>query len=156
MEPSARVQVTTGRGSPDTGVYLYRVMFGYQLLFVIPSAWQKSAAGLPVSTLTSDSLVLVKVGGVTTFSTTSCNIRIEIYYILYLPCPRISSLAIQEIYNKPQALIKPFPVSSCLQVCARAAAVVLLLRVPGPILGFISQPVLVPAVHHPIIANTHF
>ena len=56
-------------------------MFGYQLLTVIPSAWQKSAAGLPVSTLTSDSLVLVKVGGVTTFSTTSCNIRIKIYYI---------------------------------------------------------------------------
>ena len=68
-------------------------MFGYQLLTVIPSAWQKSAAGLPVSTLTSDSLVLVKVGGVTTFSTTSCNIRIEIYYILIYPA--LESLHLQ-------------------------------------------------------------
>ena len=125
-------------------------MFGYQLLlFVIPSAWQKSAAGLPVSTLTSDSLVLVKVGGVTTFSTTSCNIRIKIYYILYLPCPRISSLAIQEIYNKPQATYQPLPVSSCLQVCCCSVS-----RVRYWVLY--PSLCLVPAVHHPIIANTHF
>ena len=103
-------------------------------IYCLPSAWQKSAAGLPVSTLTSDSLVLVKVGGVTTFSTTSCNMRMEMHN------PVLESLHLPyKKYTTSHPIYQPLPVSSCLQV-SRRAAVVLLLRVRGPILGFISRP----------------
>ena len=46
MEPSARVQVTMGRGSPDTSAYFYRVMFGYLLSTFRVAEERRGSAGL--------------------------------------------------------------------------------------------------------------
>ena len=46
MEPSARVQVTTGRGSPDTSAYFYRLMSGYLLSTSGVTEERRGSAGL--------------------------------------------------------------------------------------------------------------
>ena len=101
MEPSARVQVTTGRGSPDTSAYFYRVMFGYLLSTFRVAEERRGSARLHPDL----GLAGVGEGG--------RGDHLQHHLLQHedgdaQPCPRISSLAIQEIYNKSS--YQPLPV----------------------------------------------
>ena len=150
MEPSARVQVTTGRGSPDTSAYFYRVMFGYLLSTFRVTEERRGSAGLHPDL----GLAGVGEGG--------RGDHLQHHLLQHedrdaQPCPRISSLAIQEIYNKSSYLSTP----PCFKLFAgfSEGSSCVVAPCPGSDIGFYiparprSQ---VPAAHHPIIANTNF